>query len=47
MKQDARRLLSRLGSDKALELNWRDMWAMITVKGGTVHNEFLILDIRK
>lgn len=34
MKQAARDLLRRLGSRKASHLGWRDMWAMVTQKGG-------------
>ena len=34
MKAPARSLLRQLGSEKAADLAWRDMWAMITVKGG-------------
>ena len=33
MKSHARQILSRLGSVKAKELGWRDMWAMVTRKG--------------
>lgn len=33
MKQAARDLLKRLGSNKATSLGWRDMWAMATRKG--------------
>ena len=34
LKQQARDLLMLLGSDKIASLGWRDMWAMITIKGG-------------
>jgi hypothetical protein len=33
MKNHARQMLSRLGSEKAKHLGWRDMWAMVTRKG--------------
>ncbi|CAH1773117.1 unnamed protein product [Owenia fusiformis] len=34
MKTTARELLKSLGSDKAQVIGWRDMWAMVTIKGG-------------
>lgn len=36
MKQSARDVLKRLGSKDANSLGWRDMWAMVTQKGGKV-----------
>ncbi|RWS31306.1 hypothetical protein B4U80_07268 [Leptotrombidium deliense] len=39
MKQAARDLLKRLGSKKSAFLGWRDMWAMITQKGGKMFGE--------
>ncbi|RWS14828.1 hypothetical protein B4U79_10427 [Dinothrombium tinctorium] len=39
MKQAARDQLKRLGSKKASVLGWRDMWAMITQKGGKMFGE--------
>lgn len=39
MKPAARDLLKRLGSKRAAHLNWRDMWAMVTVKGGKLLGE--------
>jgi len=33
MKSHCRKMLSRLGSEKASKLGWRDMWAMVTRKG--------------
>lgn len=41
LKKDARHLLSSLGSSKAFDLNWRDTWAMITVKGGKNYGELI------
>ena len=32
MKKAARELLQTIGSVKAADLSWRDMWAMITIK---------------
>lgn len=34
LKQPAKDILMLLGSDKIANLGWRDMWAMITIKGG-------------
>ena len=39
MKQAARDLLKRLGSKRVSHLGWRDMWAMVTVKGGKLLGE--------
>ena len=39
MKTTARDVLKRLGSSKANDLNWRDMWAFVTIKGGHVFGE--------
>lgn len=39
MKQPARDLLKRLGSRKSNVLGWRDMWAMVTQKGGKMFGE--------
>ena len=39
MKTAARTLLSKLGSQKAVNLGWRDMWAMVTQKGGKMFGE--------
>lgn len=33
MKSHCRKMLSRLGSEKAMHLGWRDMWAMVTRRG--------------
>lgn len=43
MKQPARDLLQLLGSERAKSLNWRDMWAMVTVK----HGMFLLVSVVK
>ena len=32
-----------LGSDKIASLGWRDMWAMITIKGGMVVKTIMVL----
>lgn len=34
LKQTARNVLKQLGSEQAESLNWRDMWAFITIKKG-------------
>ncbi|XP_054162791.1 protein O-linked-mannose beta-1,2-N-acetylglucosaminyltransferase 1-like isoform X2 [Oppia nitens] len=34
MKQSSRDVLKRLGSQKSQQIGWRDMWAMVTQKGG-------------
>ncbi|CAB0014472.1 unnamed protein product [Nesidiocoris tenuis] len=39
LKAAARALLVRLGSRHAQGLSWRDMWAMVTQKGGRVYGE--------
>ncbi|XP_037086443.1 LOW QUALITY PROTEIN: protein O-linked-mannose beta-1,2-N-acetylglucosaminyltransferase 1-like [Pollicipes pollicipes] len=39
LKQPARELLTRLGSQAAADLAWRDMWAMVVIKGGKVLGE--------
>uniref|UniRef100_A0A0A9YQB8 Protein O-linked-mannose beta-1,2-N-acetylglucosaminyltransferase 1 n=1 Tax=Lygus hesperus TaxID=30085 RepID=A0A0A9YQB8_LYGHE len=39
LKAAARALLARLGSRHAQGLSWRDMWAMVTQKGGKVYGE--------
>ena len=39
MKASGRDALRRLGSVHAHELGWRDMWAMVTAKGGRVYEE--------
>ncbi|XP_014243633.1 protein O-linked-mannose beta-1,2-N-acetylglucosaminyltransferase 1-like isoform X2 [Cimex lectularius] len=39
LKTAARNLLGRLGSRHAQGLSWRDMWAMVTQKGGKVYGE--------
>lgn len=39
LKGAARSLLTRLGSRHAQGLSWRDMWAMVTEKGGKVYGE--------
>ncbi|CAG0914343.1 unnamed protein product [Notodromas monacha] len=39
MKAGARSLLAKLGSQKSVELGWRDMWAMVTQKGGKMFGE--------
>ncbi|GAB6028767.1 hypothetical protein CHUAL_004583 [Chamberlinius hualienensis] len=39
MKQQARDLLKRLGSQKANLIGWRDMWALVTQKGGKMFGE--------
>lgn len=39
MKQQARELLKRFGSRKAHLIGWRDMWAMVTQKGGKMFGE--------
>lgn len=41
MKNGGRDALRRLGSTHAHELGWRDMWAMVAVKGGRVYGEQL------
>jgi len=33
---EARRQIAQLGSDFVTDLGWRDMWAFIAMKGGTV-----------
>ena len=38
----ARQVLAGMGSEMANTLKWRDMWAFITVKGGTVTYKFLM-----
>lgn len=37
MKKPARELLKKLGSKHSFNLNWRDMWAMITIKTDATH----------
>ncbi len=39
MKHLARDLLQKLGSEKAKNLGWRDMWAMVTKKGDRSYGE--------
>ena len=39
MKQPARELIARFGSNYAKIVGWRDMWAMVVVKGGPVVRE--------
>ena len=40
MKQPARDLLRRqLGSKRASQLSWRDMWGLVAVKKGRTHGE--------
>ncbi|XP_064477377.1 protein O-linked-mannose beta-1,2-N-acetylglucosaminyltransferase 1-like isoform X1 [Ornithodoros turicata] len=39
MKQPARDLLKRLGSKKSHVIGWRDMWTMVTQKGGKMFGE--------
>lgn len=39
MKQPARDLLKRLGSKKSHVISWRDMWGMVTQKGGKMYGE--------
>ncbi|CAB3383749.1 Hypothetical predicted protein [Cloeon dipterum] len=39
MKQPARDLLKRLGSRRSQAIGWRDMWAMVTKKGGKMLGE--------
>ncbi|XP_022239615.1 protein O-linked-mannose beta-1,2-N-acetylglucosaminyltransferase 1-like isoform X2 [Limulus polyphemus] len=39
MKQPARDLLKKLGSKKSQVIGWRDMWAMVTQKGGKMYGE--------
>ena len=39
MKVSGRDALRHLGSVHAHELGWRDMWAMVTVKGGRLFEE--------
>ena len=34
MQKRARETLEQLGSEKAKQIGWRDMWAMVTIKGG-------------
>jgi len=34
LRNEARQQLAQLGSDWAMELGWRDMWAFIAKKGG-------------
>lgn len=34
LRTEAREQLAQLGSDWAMELGWRDMWAFIANKGG-------------
>ncbi len=38
MKKAARELLRDMGSDKVSSLGWRDMWAMVAVKGGMLQS---------
>lgn len=33
MKHNARETLGKMGSERAKNLGWRDMWAMVTRKG--------------
>lgn len=33
MKHNAREALTKMGSERAKNLGWRDMWAMVTRKG--------------
>ncbi|XP_076347188.1 protein O-linked-mannose beta-1,2-N-acetylglucosaminyltransferase 1-like [Tachypleus tridentatus] len=39
MKQPARDLIKRLGSKKSHVIGWRDMWTMVTQKGGKMFGE--------
>ncbi|KAG7153761.1 O-linked-mannose beta-1-2-N-acetylglucosaminyltransferase 1-like 17 [Homarus americanus] len=41
MKGGGRDALRRLGSSHARELGWRDMWALVSAKGGRVFAEHL------
>lgn len=37
MKSNAREVLAGLGSERASNLGWRDMWAMVTRKGDSTN----------
>merc|ERR1712088_1168032 len=37
LKQATRDLLTRLGSKRAYQMGWRDMWAFVTLKGSSTH----------
>uniref|UniRef100_A0A8C7YCP9 Protein O-linked-mannose beta-1,2-N-acetylglucosaminyltransferase n=1 Tax=Oryzias sinensis TaxID=183150 RepID=A0A8C7YCP9_9TELE len=39
LKNAAKNLLKGLGSQASLSLNWRDMWTLVTKKGGQVYGE--------
>ena len=39
LRSAARESLTRLGSQHATKMGWRDMWALVTVKGGEVISE--------
>lgn len=41
MKGSTRDVLRRLGSTKMSDLGWRDMWTMVTMKGGRLYGEQL------
>ena len=34
LKNEAKQVLTELGSESAQSLYWRDMWAFVTIKGG-------------
>ncbi len=42
MKKAARELLRDMGSDKVSSLGWRDMWAMVAIKGGMPRSNFAL-----
>ena len=37
LKQATRDLLTRLGSKRAYQMGWRDMWAFVMLKGSSTH----------
>ncbi|KAI2809946.1 Protein O-linked-mannose beta-1,2-N-acetylglucosaminyltransferase 1 [Blomia tropicalis] len=39
MKQSARQILKRLGSERASQIGWRDMWSMVVKKGDRAYGE--------
>jgi beta-1,2-N-acetylglucosaminyltransferase len=39
MKPAAREVLKRLGSRRSQVIGWRDMWAMVAIKGGKMFGE--------
>ena len=44
LRQPTRSLLGRLGSKEMSQVGWRDMWAMVTIKGGAQDSGNLVAE---